>query len=534
MAYTALYRKFRPQTFDGVIGQEHIVRTLKNQMKTGRVSHAYLFCGTRGTGKTSTAKIFARAINCLHPTEEGEPCNQCDVCQDILAGRSVNVIEIDAASNNSVDNIREIREEVKYPPTQGRFKVYIIDEVHMLSNSAFNALLKTLEEPPAHVIFILATTDPQKVPATILSRVQRFDFRRITTETIAETLMGYLQEEGQKVTPEAVRYVAHLGDGSMRDSLSILDQCLAFFSGEEVTLEKVLDIMGAVDQTIFFEMTEALAQKNAKKAMTLVEDMMLSGRDVKQFVTEMLQHLRNLLIAATIPDVKQILDLSQEDGERLQAAAKILSPEEIIYLIGKFSDLQSELKWAPNERILLEVELMKLCAPWTEKDLTTLAARLGELERKVAEGVPVAIQAAQSSDAKPKEVPKPKRKPPALPEDRKQVKEQWPLLRNDVDDVVLKSMLGQVEVGFKEDEFLYLICEYPALADMVERGIDKIAVVLERETGKSFELRTTTKEEYDKWYEAAYGKQEEASTAEEDAEFASLLGQYFPEADVEE
>ena len=240
MAYTALYRKFRPQTFESVIGQEHIVRTLKNQMKTGRVSHAYLFCGTRGTGKTSTAKIFARAINCTNPTADGEPCNECAVCKDILAGRSVNVIEIDAASNNGVDNIREIREEVKYPPTQGKYKVYIIDEVHMLSAAAFNALLKTLEEPPAHVIFILATTDPQKVPATILSRVQRFDFRRITTETIAQTLMGYLKEEGQQATPEAVRYVAHLGDGSMRDSLSILDQCLAFFSGEEVTLEKTM------------------------------------------------------------------------------------------------------------------------------------------------------------------------------------------------------------------------------------------------------------------------------------------------------
>lgn len=267
MAYTALYRKFRPQTFESVIGQEHIVRTLKNQMKTGRVSHAYLFCGTRGTGKTSTAKIFARAINCTNPTADGEPCNECAVCKDILAGRSVNVIEIDAASNNGVDNIREIREEVKYPPTQGKYKVYIIDEVHMLSAAAFNALLKTLEEPPAHVIFILATTDPQKVPATILSRVQRFDFRRITTETIAQTLMGYLKEEGQQATPEAVRYVAHLGDGSMRDSLSILDQCLAFFSGEEVTLEKVLDIMGAVDQTIFFEMTDALAKRDAKEAM---------------------------------------------------------------------------------------------------------------------------------------------------------------------------------------------------------------------------------------------------------------------------
>lgn len=534
MAYTALYRKFRPQTFDSVVGQDHIVRTLKNQMKSERVSHAYLFCGTRGTGKTSTAKIFARAINCTHPTEDGEPCNTCDVCQDILAGRSVNVIEIDAASNNSVDNIREIREEVKYPPTQGRFKVYIIDEVHMLSNSAFNALLKTLEEPPAHVIFILATTDPQKVPATILSRVQRFDFRRITTETIAETLEKYLAEEGHRATPEAIRYVAQLGDGSMRDSLSILDQCLAFFSGEEVTLEKVLDIMGAVDQTVFFEMTEALAKRDAKQAMTLVEEMMLSGRDVKQFIAELLQHLRNLLMAATIPDVQHILDLSKEDGERLQAAAKVLSPEEIIYLIGKFSDLQSELKWAPNERILLEVELMKLCAPWTEKDVTTLAARVGELERKVAEGVQVVtVAAGDGASPAPKEKPKPKRRPPALPEDRQLVKEKWTLLRNDVDDVVLKSMLTQVDVGFKEDEFLYLVCEYAALADMVTKGIDKIAAVLEKETGKSFEIRTTTKDEFDKWYEAAYGKAEDAAVEEEDAEFASLLGAYFPEADIE-
>ena len=509
MSYTALYRKFRPQTFESVIGQEHIVRTLKNQMKTGRVSHAYLFCGTRGTGKTSTAKIFARAINCTNPTADGEPCNECAVCKDILAGRSVNVIEIDAASNNGVDNIREIREEVKYPPTQGKYKVYIIDEVHMLS-----------------------ATDPQKVPATILSRVQRFDFRRITTETIAQTLMGYLKEEGQQATPEAVRYVAHLGDGSMRDSLSILDQCLAFFSGEEVTLEKVLDIMGAVDQTIFFEMTDALAKRDAKEAMLLVEQMMQDGRDVKQFVTELLQHLRNLLMAATLPDVTRILDLSAEDGERLKKAAGVLSPEELIYFIGKFSDLQSEMKWATNERILLEVELMKLCAPWTEKDLTALAARLGELERKMEEGVPVAITQAAPTE-KPKEKPKPKRRPPALPEDRKEVQEKWALLRNDVNDAVLKAKLAQVEIGFKEDEFLYLICAYPALTDMIQRGMDKIAAVLEKETGKSFELRTTTKDEYEKWREAAYGKEEETPSAEADAEFASLLGQYFPEADVE-
>ena len=315
MAYTALYRKFRPQTFDSVIGQDHIVKTLKNQMKSERVSHAYLFCGTRGTGKTSTAKIFARAINCTNPTADGEPCNECAVCQDILAGRSVNVIEIDAASNNGVDNIREIREEVKYPPTQGKFKVYIVDEVHMLSTAAFNALLKTLEEPPAHVIFILATTDPQKVPATILSRVQRFDFRRITTDTIADTMMGYLQEEGHRATPEAVRYVAQLGDGSMRDSLSILDQCLAFFSGEEVTLEKVLDIMGAVDQTIFFEMTEALARKDAK-----VLGMIGAGAQGRS-------HLEAMLCVRPDIELVKIYDIRPEAAQKYKEDMEAKLPE---------------------------------------------------------------------------------------------------------------------------------------------------------------------------------------------------------------
>ena len=399
MSYTALYRKFRPNVFAGVVGQDHIVKTLKNQMKTGRVSHAYLFCGTRGTGKTSTAKIFARAINCLHPTEDGEPCNECKVCQDILAGRSVNVMEIDAASNNSVDNIREIREEVKYPPTEGTFKVYIIDEVHMLSNSAFNALLKTLEEPPAHVIFILATTDPQKVPATILSRCQRFDFRRITADDIAHTLMKYLNEEGLAATEDALRYVAQLADGSLRDSLSILDQCLAFYSGEEVTLEKVQDVVGAVDKTVFFDMTEALKQKDAAKAMELVEEMLLAGRDVKQFVTELLVHLRNLLVTCTVPDNARILDLSAENAARLQQQAKGLSPAELTYWIGRFSGLQNDMKYASNERILLEVEILRLCSTWADTDLTALAARLAGLERKVAEGVTVTVTEQVSDGA---------------------------------------------------------------------------------------------------------------------------------------
>ena len=269
MSYTALYRKFRPDTFSGVIGQEHIVKTIKNQILSDRVSHAYLFCGTRGTGKTSTAKIFARAINCLAP-KEGNPCNECTLCRAALENRSMNVIEIDAASNNGVDNIREIREEVKYPPTQGKYKVYIIDEVHMLSSGAFNALLKTLEEPPEHVIFILATTDPQKVPATILSRCQRFDFHRITTEQIAQTLSEYMKIEDIPVQKEALHYIARLGDGSMRDSLSILDQCTAFYSDELLTLEKVLDVVGAVDNSILFSVVEAILLKDAKKSMDFI------------------------------------------------------------------------------------------------------------------------------------------------------------------------------------------------------------------------------------------------------------------------
>ncbi|WMI81229.1 DNA polymerase III subunit gamma/tau [Anaerotignum sp. MB30-C6] len=530
MSYTALYRKFRPNTFSGVIGQEHIVKTLKNQMKTGRVSHAYLFCGTRGTGKTSTAKIFARAINCLSPTEEGEPCNECALCLDILQGRSVNVIEIDAASNNSVDNVREIREEVKYPPTQGYYKVYIIDEVHMLSNSAFNALLKTLEEPPAHVIFILATTDPQKVPATILSRCQRFDFRRITTDDIAETLMGYLEQEGQDITPEAVRYVAQLGDGSMRDSLSILDQCIAFYSGDKVTLEMVLDVMGAVDQRVLFEMTEALGKKDSRRVMELVEEMMISGRDVKQFVSEYLVHLRNFLMVSTIPNASGILDLSEENLQRLKGCSAVLSPQEAIFLIERFSYLQSDMRYSSNDRILLEVELLRLCSPWSQTDVTALAARIAGLERQVAQGVKVQVQQVEGK-AEKKEAPKPKKKPPALAEDRKKLKEEWPLLRNEVDDVILKSQLKQVDIAFKEDDCIYLVCAYAALVDMLHKNMEQVEGLLEKASGKSFELRTVTKEEYDRWYETTYGKAEEG---QEDAEFTSLLGSYFPEADFQE
>ena len=294
MSYTALYRKFRPKDFEDVKGQEHIVTTLKNQIKADRIGHAYLFCGTRGTGKTTIAKILARAVNCEHSVD-GSPCNTCKTCRAILEGTSMNVIEIDAASNNGVDNIREIREEVAYRPTEGRYKVYIIDEVHMLSTGAFNALLKTLEEPPSYVIFILATTEAHKIPITILSRCQRYDFRRITVETIANRLTELMEKEGNDVEEKAIRYIAKAADGSMRDALSLLDQCIAFYLGETLTYEKVLENLGAVDTDIFSGLLRKILRQDTAGAVKTLEEIILQGKEMGQFVTDFIWYLRNLL-----------------------------------------------------------------------------------------------------------------------------------------------------------------------------------------------------------------------------------------------
>ena len=277
MSYTALYRKYRPSEFEDVKGQEHIVTTLKNQIKADRIGHAYLFCGTRGTGKTTVAKIFAKAVNCEHPVD-GSPCGECASCKAIAAGSSMNVIEIDAASNNGVENIRQIREEVSYSPTQGKYKVYIIDEVHMLSIGAFNALLKTLEEPPSYVIFILATTESHKIPITILSRCQKYDFRRISIETISDRLMDLLQQEGVEAEEKAVRYVAKAGDGSMRDALSLLDQCIAFYLGEPLTYDHVLEVLGAVDTEVFSRLLRSILANNVVQAIELLEELIVQGK----------------------------------------------------------------------------------------------------------------------------------------------------------------------------------------------------------------------------------------------------------------
>ena len=309
MSYMALYRKFRPGEFEDVKGQDAIVKTLKNQISAGRIGHAYLFCGTRGTGKTTVAKIFAKAVNCEHPVD-GSPCGECAACRAIAAGNSMNVIEIDAASNNGVDNIREIREEVAYRPTEGRYKVYIIDEVHMLSIGAFNALLKTLEEPPEYVIFILATTEANKIPVTILSRCQRYDFKRISIDTIAARLRELIDKEQWDVEEKAVRYIAKAADGSMRDGLSLLDQCAAFYIGERLTYDHVLEILGAVDTDVFSRLLREILSMDVSKVIETVDELVMGGRELSQLAADFTWYLRNLLLVKCSDDMEDVLDVS--------------------------------------------------------------------------------------------------------------------------------------------------------------------------------------------------------------------------------
>lgn len=400
MSYTALYRKFRPQNFEDVKGQEHIVTTLKNQIKADRIGHAYLFCGTRGTGKTTIAKILAKAVNCEHPVD-GSPCGQCPACQAIGDGTSMNVIEIDAASNNGVDNIREIREEVAYRPTVGRYKVYIIDEVHMLSAGAFNALLKTLEEPPSYVIFILATTEVHKIPITILSRCQRYDFKRITVETIADRLTELMEKEGNQVEDKAIRYIAKAADGSMRDALSLLDQCIAFYLGEKLTYEKVLENLGAVDTEVFSGLLRQILAQDTPKAIRTLEKIIIQGRELGQFVTDFIWYMRNLLLVATSDNPEEAVDASAENLERMKEESRMVSIETLMRYIRIFSELSNQIKYASQKRVLVEIALIKLCQPVMETNLDSLFDRVRVLEEKLKNGAVIhqARQSGQEAEA---------------------------------------------------------------------------------------------------------------------------------------
>lgn len=426
MSYVALYRKFRPATFGEVKGQDHIVTTLRNQLKAGRIGHAYLFTGTRGTGKTSVAKIFAKTVNCENPTEDG-PCGECRICKAIAAGASMNVIEIDAASNNGVDNIREIVDEVAYSPAEGKYKVYIIDEVHMLSIGAFNALLKTLEEPPSYVIFILATTEVHKLPITILSRCQRYDFRRISIDTIAGRMKELIDKESVKVEDKALRYIAKMADGSMRDALSLLDQCIAFHLGNELTYDMALDVLGAVDNTVFSELLRNVLDRNVLGCVTLLEEIVMQGRELTQFVTDFTWYLRNLMLVQASDNLEDVIDVSSEHLARLKEEAKQVSFDQVSRYIRIFSDLAGQIKYSSQKRILVEIALIKLCKPDMETSDEAVLDRIRQVEEKVEQGVVVQVQNAgsvggESAAVKPVERPKLEK---AVPEEIQNVVRNW-------------------------------------------------------------------------------------------------------------
>ena len=411
MGYQALYRRYRPARFEDFVGQEAVIQTLRSQIMSGRIAHAYLFCGTRGTGKTSTAKVFARAVNCEHP-ENGDPCGVCPTCKALAEENSLDILEIDAASNNGVDEIRDLREKVKYPPQTGRYRVYIIDEVHMLSQGAFNALLKTLEEPPAYVVFILATTEPQKLPATILSRCQRFDFGRIPAHQIIERLHVALEEGQIQAEDAALARIARAAEGGMRDAWSIMDMCLSYAQEEDggLTEALVLRVLGAADKSFLFAFADKLIDSDAAGALALIDEMMRKGREVQVFVRDVSAHLRALMLADICDEgqLSTLLEVTHEDAAEYIGQAKRTSHTRLMRMLDLFLASETDMKWAAQPRFALETAALRACAPEESMQVEALVARVDELERKLREGVVMQAVPAKKS-ARPTAQPEPER-----------------------------------------------------------------------------------------------------------------------------
>ncbi|QGU93780.1 DNA polymerase III subunit gamma/tau [Clostridium bovifaecis] len=384
MAYTALYREWRPKIFDEVVGQSPITVTLKNQIKNDRIAHAYLFCGTRGTGKTSTAKIFSKAVNCLN-LQNGEPCNECDMCKKINAGLAIDVSEMDAASHNKVDDIRDLIDEVKYPPREGKYKVYIMDEAHMLTQGAVNAFLKTLEEPPKNVIFILATTDPQKLPITILSRCQRFDFKRIKSDDVFERLVKIAKEQGNFADNKSLRLIARMSDGAMRDALSILDQAISMGNGK-VDYDQVVNMLGLVTNENLLRLTDSIIEKDIESAMKIIDDIVYGGKDINLFIKDMTYHMRNLMMAKVSQNPEEVLDMSEENMEFIKTQADKLRIEEIMRCIRILQETVEQSKWSNQSRIYLELAVIKMCKIEYDISKEVLLARINNLENMIREG----------------------------------------------------------------------------------------------------------------------------------------------------
>ncbi len=507
MGYVALYRKFRPPVFEDVKGQDHIITTLKNQIKSDRVGHAYLFCGTRGTGKTSVAKILAKAVNCEHPVD-GSPCGECEMCREIAAGNSMNVIEIDAASNNGVDNVREIIDEVSYSPTKGKRKVYIIDEVHMLSAGAFNALLKTLEEPPSYVMFILATTEVHKIPITILSRCQRYDFHRITIDTIEGRLRQVVDTEGIEVEERALRYIAKTADGSMRDSLSLLDQCIAFNYGEVLTYDKVLGVLGAVDTEVFNKLFTALYNQDVNLALTILSDVVIQGRELTQFVNDFVWYLRNLMLVQASDQMEDVVDISTDNLKSLKEQAQGAETESILRFIRVFSELSSNIRYATQKRILIEITLIKLCKPQMDRsESDSFEERLRILEQhdeqngRVLSGIQsgqIALTQGMSAPgaqapAQPKEVKTLER---AVPEEIQKIVSDWGRIVSRMDNP-MKTYMQKVGLSLGNDDKLLVVFRNKQLKDKYSTGESRqeLQNVLNAAIGKNVEFETQFLEE---------------------------------------
>ena len=396
--YQVLYRKYRPKVFADVYGQEHVTSTLKNEIKENRIAHAYLFTGSRGTGKTTCAKILAKAVNCENSID-GEPCNECEVCKGLDSGTIYDVVEIDAASNNGVDNIRDLREEANYTPSRGKYRVYIIDEVHMLSTGAFNALLKTLEEPPAHVIFILATTEVHKLPATILSRCQRFDFKRIQPETMSVRLKQVAQLEGMELDDDAAILIARIADGALRDGLSILDQCAG--RSKKIDSALVSEVAGLAGREALYKLTDCICTQNSSSAMTVISELYQNSYDMERLCVEMINHLRNFLIVKTVKDSRGLIICTDDEYNSIILSAENFTLENVIFALDLFQDALTKIKTGANARAELEMAFVKLCEPKLDVNIDSLVDRISKLERAVNRGVNVSQQPAVVESAKP-------------------------------------------------------------------------------------------------------------------------------------
>ena len=397
--YRVLYRKWRPQTFEEVYGQPHITATLKNELVSGRVAHAYLFTGSRGTGKTTCAKILSKAVNCLSP-HDGDPCNECEICRGIDNGSVLDVIEIDAASNNGVDNIRDLRDEANFTPVKAKYRVYIIDEVHMLSTGAFNALLKILEEPPEHVIFILATTEVHKLPATILSRCQRFDFKRITPEDICARLQYVAEHENITLDEDAAALIAKVADGALRDALSLLDRCCAV--DEHITSEVVTKSAGLAGRDYLMRLSECIIKKDCASALEIINELHMNSCDMERLCSEFMFHLRDLMIVKTVKNADSILIATDDELKSLKALAEKLPLEELLYDLNIIEDTFSQIKRSSNKRIPLEMAFVKLCSESLDSENDALLRRISALEAKLASGNFTAASSAVPVENKPK------------------------------------------------------------------------------------------------------------------------------------